>query len=272
MLPVPLGKLPSPALPFRLSVFEHDPEAMLRPVRPGRLKETRVFQGGRLRIRRNIVRSRCATLAEPPDPDIELPAGLRKFRPDTGFVDPIDAPTPPREIAAHLSGSAPPLPLMVDVDCESTGTRPGPAPESRYRALAAQFSLFPASLHVRDGHLGIRNPRQRKVRWQAAMEPVIESPNLQRTEGLPVPGLADGSSSTLHAECPQVTRRSPGTTLLREVIPDLPLEPAAFLRPGESASRITTGPARIRNASRWRSPRPGPGRHSMTCSSARNTR
>ena len=140
--------------------------------------------------------------------------------------------------------------MDLNVGMNRTGISPENAFELIHR-LDGQFQL--KGLHVYDGHIHDRDPKERTRTTENAFSPVTELINSLKDQGTEIHEIVCGGSITfpIHAEHPERTL-SPGTTLLWDQgyssnFPDLKFDIGAVLltriisKPGENLISLDAG-------------------------------
>jgi D-serine deaminase-like pyridoxal phosphate-dependent protein len=215
-----------------------------------------------------ITKFKCATLREAelaascgaPDvlvayqlvgPNVRWLRELARAFPATHFSALVDDLRAARELA----DTARPIELLLDLDLgqHRTGIEPDAQAADLYRLLASTPGLRAGGLHAYDGHVLDHDPAVRTAACEAAFAPVAKLRAQLLAEGLPVPRVVAGGSSTfaIHARRADV-ECSPGTCVFWDAgyaskFPDLDFQPAALVltriisRPGANRLCLDLG-------------------------------
>lgn len=207
-----------------------------------------------LHLDAGIKKFKCATIAEaevlastgardillayqPVGPKIQRLRLLMQQFPGAAFSALVDDIAILEKISTVFSDSDQPLGIFLDLDVgmHRSGIAPGEAALAIYQQIENLPGVFPAGLHVYDGHIRLSDFDLRKQESDEAFEKVTRFLTQLHHLHLPVPEVVAGGTPTfpVHAQRPDVTL-SPGTYVFwdagyQEILPDLPFLPAAVL-------------------------------------------
>ncbi len=181
-----------------------------------------------------IEQFKCATLAEAEmaaragarrvivafplvGPNPGLLARLVKRHGQTQFLAIADGAEALARLSAELTAAGQSLEVLIDLDVGQgrTGVAPGPAAIELYRLVNSLPGLNPGGLHAYDGHIKAPDFELRRGQTEAAFAPVDRLRATLQAQGLPVPRVVAGGTTTfsLHAARPD-RQCSPGTCVL----------------------------------------------------------
>jgi len=209
-----------------------------------------------LELARGIVKHKCATLAEAEmlatagakdiflaypivGPNIGRVVRFLTAFPDVEFAVTADHPTPLAALgsAAAAAGKKIGVVLDLDVGMKRTGIQPGDAAFQIYQQIAKTPGVYPAGLHVYDGHNHQPEVAERRAAVRAIWNEVSPFRDRLRDAGLSVPRIIAGGTGTfpLFAELDDpALELSPGTIVLHDagytkMYPEMKFVPAAAL-------------------------------------------
>ena len=208
-----------------------------------------------LQLQLGIRKFKCATLSEATmvadhggrdvllaypilGPDIPYFLKLSEAYPDTRFSVTVDSLRACRRIKEQLTGKEKPLELLLDLDngMHRTGIRPDAALDLILHIHTDPRFEF-AGLHIYDGHIHDKDPKDRKARCEADFRKVELLIAELGKKGIGIGELACGGTPTFPIHARDKSRTlCPGTPVLwdagyRESFPDLDFLPAAADQP-----------------------------------------
>jgi len=253
------GAIPTPALLVYPDRIEENVRRMISLAgRPDRLrphvKTHKMSAVVEIMMRHGITRFKCATLAEaemvarcrgrdillalqPVGPQIGSFIGVQLKYPGSRFSTVVDCQAVSDQLAAQSQEAGLITDVWLDINngMNRTGIAPGPAAAALYTRICATPALTVRGMHVYDGHVHGSDARSRKVACAKDFQPVQSTIDALVREGLAVPAVVAGGTSTFtfHVNRP-TTEVSPGTCVLWDsgyavAYPDLDFLPAAVV-------------------------------------------
>jgi D-serine deaminase-like pyridoxal phosphate-dependent protein len=207
-----------------------------------------------LELAQGIAKHKCATLAEAEmlattgakdiflaypivGPNIGRVVRFCEAFPDVALLVCGDHPQPLDQLGHALTAAGKRVGIVVDLDVgqHRTGVAAGPAAEAIYGRIARTPGIYPAGLHVYDGHNHQTDIAERTAAVRALWAPVVALRDRLVQQGLDVPRIIAGGTGTfpVFASFDEPTLElSPGTIVLHDAgysrsFPDLKFTPAA---------------------------------------------